>query len=166
MPSGNTHTKANLALACAATAAIYYILPKYTSISPRLGVHFVVGGAILASDWFLSPDLDGERSNAKRHWWIMRWIWGWYERFPHRHPLTHWPMISDALRLGYLCVMAAAIWAIYDFLLRLQQIILLVYGWCMAHPYYAVAIFAGCSAATACHAILDFAVSEGKKMVD
>jgi uncharacterized metal-binding protein len=61
---------------------------------------------------FIDPDLDVDRiTRSERRmiktvglagWlWLILW-WPYARVIPHRHPLSHWPVLSTALRLVYL----------------------------------------------------------------
>jgi uncharacterized metal-binding protein len=78
----------------------------------------LAGGALAGI--FLSPDLDVDGGSISfyhvRHvagclpGLVWSWIWRPYARLiPHRSPLSHWPVISTLIRLGYLSGMVYSI---------------------------------------------------------
>ena len=166
MPSGNTHTTLAISV-----AALSFGVATYLGYSQQ-GIAVATG--IIVGDLWLSPDLDGAASNAKRRWGILKCIWRIYERFPHRHPCTHWPILADIIRLGYLALVALPFCAgvgmlhdgvqgaVIDTFWAIDQ----VRGAVMRNQEISLCVFAGLCAATALHGIADAAVSEGKKMVD
>lgn len=162
MPSGNGHSKLNLLIAMTGGAMTGF------AVSAECGA--ILAGAAIVSDAFLSPDLDQSFSNARRRWWILKGIWQCYSRLDHRSPLSHWPVLSDALRLGYLAAIAgAALFVTGSFWMGAQRSLINVFSvaevvelWIRSHPEQSLAAFGGLSLATAQHAISDWAVSEAK----
>jgi len=176
MPSGNTHTSiATLAavavFAGGAAAGLYLDLGKWTPSVIELGAASV---GVIIGDLFLSPDLDGAASNAKRRWGPLRFIWRLYEKLPHRSPLSHWPILGDAGRLVYLSAVLAPIpvgtglardglqGAMLDTFWAVDRASAMI----LAYPRESGAAFAGLCLATFLHGVADWVVSEGKKMVD
>lgn len=162
MPSGVRHTQINLALALTGGVAVTAFF------STECGV--ILAGAAIVSDGLLSPDLDQEYSNAMRRWWILRPIWRWYTRLPHRSIFSHMPVLSDALRLAYLAaVIGGIIFAVGAFWLGVVKSIInvlelaeMVELWIRDHPQQSLSAFAGLSLATAQHCVADIVVSEAK----
>ena len=162
MPSGKTHSKLNLAVAVAGGIAFGY------ATSP-------VGGGILAasaiaSDLFLSPDLDQEVSDAMRRWGSLRPIWWWYKKLAHRSPLSHWPGLADAIRLAYLGLILSGLWLVIgSFAEGFTAALLDLFRagkWgseiIISRPDIGLPIFAGLSLATAQHCLADLITSEAK----
>ena len=111
MPSGQVHRKATLALAPIAGLTAAYVAGMFgqqTGLPDglRAGLACVLGVLMTLA---VSPDLDLLESsfNSKmRHkkkflpWWIL-----WYPysiSIPHRHPLSHFPLLGTFIRLIYL----------------------------------------------------------------
>lgn len=169
MPSGNTHSLIAGGASILAGGALLYFQ------EPMDAVILIV--SIMVGDLWLSPDLDGAASNAKRRWWILKWIWRFYERLPHRSPLSHWPILADILRLAYLIAMANLAWlticvirfgaegfprAMVDAFARFQWEI----NFAISHQDQCLIAFGGFCLATALHGAADAIVSESGKMVD
>ena len=76
----------------------------------------------------------------------------------HRHPLSHWPVLADAVRWTNL---AAVSCLVLGAVLQLQHrgspatVLAAMRQFAVAHPDLAVAAFAGCCLATALHQTLD-----------
>lgn len=93
MASGKTHTRTNLV----AIGALAIATPFIDIDVPLV---FLIG-ALIGTFW-LSPDLD-LKSSAYYHWGPLRGLWLPYLKFiPHRSPLSHFPVLSDAIRIAYL----------------------------------------------------------------
>lgn len=121
-----------------------------------VGIHLVgiaTAGAIVGDRW-LSPDLDYAMSNATRRWWILKFIWYPYRAMiPHRSPLSHWPIIGTAIRLGYLCTpIVIVMWAF-----GLQEQAAQVGHWMMDHRAGCVAGLVGIEASAIVHLLCDVA---------
>lgn len=105
MASGRTHGTVTLALTIPTGFAIYSIGGAEAGLAAATGC--LVG-------LFIDPDLDisnRTRSEARvlrmfpaLGWlWMVLW-WPYAKAIPHRHPLSHWPIIGTAGRLLYLSV--------------------------------------------------------------
>lgn len=72
--------------------------------SPLLGL--IVASSHLLGGLYLSPDLDLKSLPWKR-WGILRFLWIPYQQIPHRHWLSHAPVIGSLGRLIYLAVLVS-----------------------------------------------------------
>ena len=93
MASGKNHDR-----------AIYFATPVVGILSgyylsPMLGL--IADSSHLLGGLYLSPDLDLKSLPWKR-WGILRIIWLPYQRIPHRHWLSHAPIVGSIGRLLYL----------------------------------------------------------------
>jgi uncharacterized metal-binding protein len=93
MASGKNHDR-----------AIYFATPVVGILSgyylsPMLGL--IAASSHLLGGLYLSPDLDLKSLPWKR-WGILRIIWLPYQRIPHRHWLSHAPIVGSIGRLLYL----------------------------------------------------------------
>jgi len=168
LPTGNQHSAINItAAAIGASLAAYY---GHT----EAGIYGAVG--LIGSDLFLSPDLDGYASNAKRRWRKvgLHWIWFWYESFAHRSPLTHWPVLADMIRTAYLVLVVAILLFIGHTLYSgapvaarfVYGVGVQAYGFVLAYPMPFLCAFLGQCAATGLHGAADWITGEGEKRED
>ena len=67
--------------------------------SPELGL--IAASSHLLGGLYLSPDLDLKSLPWKR-WGALRFLWIPYQRIPHRHWLSHAPIVGSIGRLLYL----------------------------------------------------------------
>jgi uncharacterized metal-binding protein len=93
MASGKNHDK-----------SIYFLTPVVGIIggyyfSPELGL--IAASSHLLGGLYLSPDLDLKSLPWKR-WGALRFLWIPYQRIPHRHWLSHAPIVGSIGRLLYL----------------------------------------------------------------
>ena len=93
MASGKNHDK-----------SIYFATPLVGILSgyylsPMLGL--IAASSHLLGGLYLSPDLDLKSLPWKR-WGILRFLWLPYQRIPHRHWLSHAPIVGSIGRLLYL----------------------------------------------------------------
>jgi uncharacterized metal-binding protein len=93
MASGKNHDK-----------SIYFLTPVVGIIggyyfSPELGL--IAASSHLLGGLYLSPDLDLISLPWKR-WGALRFLWIPYQRIPHRHWLSHAPIVGSIGRLLYL----------------------------------------------------------------
>src|ERR671932_924179 len=65
----------------------------------ELGI--IAGASHLLGGLYLSPDLDLKSLPWKR-WGVLRFIWLPYQKIPHRHWLSHTPIVGSVGRLLYL----------------------------------------------------------------
>ena len=104
-----------------------------------IGVSHFIGG------WFLSPDLD-TKSRPFLRWGIAKAIWIPYQKsIPHRHWLSHAPIVGSIVRLFYLSLWLCPLWLVpglYD--------ALFVIGW-----ERAIAFFVGIELSAVNHLVLD-----------
>lgn len=171
IPSGNSHSQIAHLAAALSLATVTYLGYPFEALALAVGV--VVGDA------WLSPDLDSDKCNALRRWGPFKFIWEPYQRLPHRHWASHWPVISDAIRVLYLAVPALLTIflacltvslgrdrglqrAVLDTFWAVEQ----VQGFVMAHSDLSQLVFGGFCLATALHSTADAIVSESKKIVD
>jgi uncharacterized metal-binding protein len=97
MASGKNHDRAIYF----ATPVVGICIGYY--LSPMLGL--IAASSHLLGGLYLSPDLDLESLPWKR-WGILRIIWLPYQKFiPHRHWLSHAPVVGSIGRLLYLGVL-------------------------------------------------------------
>jgi uncharacterized metal-binding protein len=93
MASGKNHDRAT-----------YFLTPVVGIIggSYSLELGLIAASSHLLGGLYLSPDLDLKSLPWKR-WGILRFIWLPYQKsIPHRHWLSHAPVIGSAVRLLYL----------------------------------------------------------------
>jgi uncharacterized metal-binding protein len=88
MASGKNHDK-----------SIYFATPLVGILSgyylsPMLGL--IAASSHLLGGLYLSPDLDLKSLPWKR-WGILRVIWIPYQRIPHRHWLSHAPLLAQSV---------------------------------------------------------------------
>lgn len=123
---------------------------------------------LVVSDFLLSPDLDGVRSNAKRRWRYigLHWLFRWYERLPHRSPLSHWPVLANLVMLGYFMLLAAAGMTVVNFAKNCATVFLFVYDFVTAYPLQCGSAFLGYCAMTGFHGFADWITKEGEKRED
>jgi len=101
MASGKNHDRAIYF----ATPVVGICIGYY--LSPMLGL--IAASSHLLGGLYLSPDLDLKSIPWKR-WGILRIIWLPYQKFiPHRHWLSHAPVIGSAVRLLYLGVLLSPV---------------------------------------------------------
>lgn len=112
MADGATHIHSNLIVAGTIPPAIAVLLGEDA---------FALGVCVgLLAGILLTPDLDLNQtvssavaSNGRlmrSRSWLARLVgWGWFVLWlpyalvvPHRHPVSHWPFLGTAVRLGYL----------------------------------------------------------------
>lgn len=85
------------------------------------GHKFAALGAL--AGLMLSPDQDLFRCNANRRWGIVRFIWWPYSQaIPHRHWLSHGPVIGTLTRYTYLRCIIAIAWLLFDRAAPVEQI--------------------------------------------
>lgn len=106
MSDGKTHAQATTALIfpTAVSAMLLYPSDPFSA--------FAIGAIGCATGLIVDPDLDldditrGEWQMIKKLWIVgMLWVALWYPYawlIPHRSPLSHWPLIGTAGRVGYL----------------------------------------------------------------
>lgn len=143
MPSGNVHTTASIVLGVAGGMAAYYNgvpLPQALALA---------GGSLLGT--ILTPDLDIPRGPAagSRRAGCLGMFWGLYWApysmlLPHRSPVSHWPVISTAVRLLYCYGLLLPLWYLLGALGQLPTAYRLL-------PW----VFLGLAAADTLHWILD-----------
>lgn len=103
MASGRTHGKITLALTIPAGILGYMAGDITTGLVAASGCF---------AGLFIDPDLDVDRiTRSERRviktvglvGWLWHILWWPYAKvIPHRHPLSHWPLLGTALRLVYL----------------------------------------------------------------
>lgn len=106
MSDGKTHAQATTALIfpTAVSAMLLYPSDPFSA--------FAIGAIGCATGLIIDPDLDldditrSEWQMIKRLWIVgMLWVALWYPYawlIPHRSPLSHWPLLGTAGRVGYL----------------------------------------------------------------
>jgi len=116
MPSGKVHSFTTILLSAGLGAA------SYQAGYPLQQVAALTGGAL--AGLLLTPDLDVNGGSISNHHarklggsifglaWAL--IWTPYSYLiPHRSPLSHFPLIGTALRLGYLVLLATLILSVF-----------------------------------------------------
>ena len=99
MASGKNHDR-----------AIYFATPVVGIIggSYSLELGLIAASSHLLGGLYLSPDLDLKSIPWKR-WGVLRIIWLPYQRIPHRHWLSHAPVVGSIGRLLYLGVLLSPV---------------------------------------------------------
>lgn len=111
MADGKTHAMVSL-LAAAPTGLVVGLI-----LGPTAGLGAVQG---CLSGIIAGPDQD-QQTLVKGEWWIVKyipvfgWLWmaAWdiYARLiPHRHWLSHLPLVGTALRLAYMAGVGYLVW--------------------------------------------------------
>lgn len=94
MASGKNHDR-----------AILLMTPIWSMTAAHYGglwTGVLVGATHFLGGWYLSPDLD-LKSRPFLRWGVLKSIWLPYQdRIPHRHWLSHAPVIGSVVRLLYL----------------------------------------------------------------
>lgn len=103
MPSGKVHTALTLATASG-------ILAPYAIVQFNMNPWMYGAGAVVGI--FISPDLDVDKGNIadtiirkvfSPAQWIWRAFWQPYAwSIPHRHSISHFPLLGTVLRIGYI----------------------------------------------------------------
>lgn len=71
-------------------------------VSFDFAISFALG--YLFGTFLCGPDLD-TKSSLYRRWGALRFVWYPYRKlFPHRSIFTHWFVLGDLIRLGYLAL--------------------------------------------------------------
>jgi uncharacterized metal-binding protein len=100
MASGKNHDR-----------SIYFATPIIGIItgSYSLELGLIAASSHLLGGLYLSPDLDLKSIPWKR-WGLLKFIWLPYQKsIPHRHWLSHAPVIGSAVRLLYLGVLLSPV---------------------------------------------------------
>ena len=100
MASGKNHDRAIYF----ATPVVGICIGYY--LSPMLGL--IAASSHLLGGLYLSPDLDLKSLPWKR-WGVLRCLWLPYQRIPHRHWLSHAPVVGSIGRLLYLGVLLSPV---------------------------------------------------------
>lgn len=120
MANGHTHSKITLALAVPTGIAAYAIGGTGAGIAGLLGCLMGL---------YVEPDLDIPHVTRSRRrlleffpplgWlWVLIW-WSYGRAIPHRHPLSHWPLLGTLVRILHLS----------GLLLMLLVVLELLFGW-------------------------------------
>lgn len=110
MADGRTHDQSTFFTSFIVMASTFAIAYRY-----RLSMALVVGAFIghLFGGLWLSPDLDLPHSYPSQRWWWLRWVWSPYRTFvPHRHWISHTPIIGSTVRLLYLTALICGVLAV------------------------------------------------------
>lgn len=113
MPSGRVHDATTSALLIASAGTL--LLERAGAFAEPLNTAAWVGGFVLG--WFVGPDLDVDAGNrsytlvrgfpglgwAFHKVWTIFW-WPYAKLVPHRHPISHAPVLGTLIRLGYIAV--------------------------------------------------------------
>lgn len=111
MSSGIIHDRVGV---CVGLAIVSLPLIQYAQLPPANGAftslqtaQIVIGVSEVLGTLYLSPDLDGKgwRSECLKRWdaLLLGWVWAVYgNAIPHRHPLSHSPIVGTSLRIAYL----------------------------------------------------------------
>lgn len=87
--------------------------------SGHADVGLIATASYYLAGMYLSPDLDLVSRPFKR-WGLLRFIWLPYQRIPHRHWLSHGPVIGSIVRLVYLAVLISPLWLLFPGLQQVQ----------------------------------------------
>lgn len=150
MPSGKVHSFTTVLLSAGLGYVAYYRLGY--PIQPTAAL---AGGTL--AGLFLSPDLDVDSGSISFYHvrkvggcllgLLWSWLWKPYAMLiPHRSPLSHWPIISTVIRLGYL------IGIVYLILLGLHLVHVIDHP---TIPAWGPLAFAGLALSDALHFLLD-----------
>jgi len=129
MPSGRVHAFAT----CVAGGTLAPII--YLTGQPIFQALALAGGCLVGL--VVTPDLDVDhrtysdrvmtRSTGGLIGALWRLFWLPYAQLiPHRHPLSHWPILGTVLRLFYLLFIPALLWWIVGRLIPLPGLIDLI----------------------------------------
>ena len=120
MPGGKVHS------ALAIASAIGVISP-YAIVNLGGNPYWYIGGCLVGV--LVGPDLDVDDGNisdtlirkvSSPAQWLWRRIWNPYSKLiPHRHPISHFPVLSTAIRIGYLFVIINIFCILFNIILRL-----------------------------------------------
>lgn len=106
MPSHQTHDLIALSVAPVLTLASTAYLDTTHAL--------LFGGAVIISNYYLSPDTD-TRSILDKRWSLLKYIWYPYRcLFHHRSFWTHSGPISASIRLFYLFILLSPLIFYYD----------------------------------------------------
>jgi uncharacterized metal-binding protein len=95
--TGNNHDRTSALLTPIAAIALAQLYPTGQGLWLSL-IGYTVG-------WlFLSPDLDLPRSNPKRRWGLLGFIWIPYDQTHKHRGRSHWPLFGSLERLAYLAL--------------------------------------------------------------
>lgn len=109
MPSGRVHTAINLTILAVATTAA---LSLDARLSREDTIPFI--SAYLIGTFLITPDLDlaDQRVQARNNWGLLGLLWVPFGVMSRHRGLNHTYVIGPVLRLAYLAVVIAAIWAV------------------------------------------------------
>lgn len=102
MPSGERHLKLEMILWPLFCGGYYFADPDFTRLT-------AFGLSYLASSLLLTPDLDLRNNDTRNRWGLLGFIWIPYSKvFKHRG-LSHSLLFGMITRIGYLSLLAAAV---------------------------------------------------------
>lgn len=112
MPRGTTHELwANLL-----ALPLSYLYYKFSHSLSDTSIFFF---SFVFATFMLSPDLD-TKSKSYSRWGIMRFIWIPYRKFmKHRNFLSHFPVISSAIRGIYLILSLIILFSVISYIILL-----------------------------------------------
>lgn len=112
MPRGTTHELwANLL-----ALPLSYLYYKFSHSLTDTSIFFF---SFIFATFMLSPDLD-TKSKSYSRWGIMRFIWIPYRKFmKHRDFLSHFPVISSAIRGIYLILSLIILFSVISYIILL-----------------------------------------------
>lgn len=149
MADGRTHGRAT-----GIVAPLVGIVAGLATVNPLIGLLTAIGCLF---GLFVDPDLDvdGLTASERRALRLVRlpgWLWVvfWYpyaKLIPHRHWLSHWPIIGTAIRVAYLLVPLSLL----VFLVNPLAFSWMMWGLFWAGPW----LFIGLAASDIAHWILD-----------
>jgi uncharacterized metal-binding protein len=106
MSDGKTHAQATTALIFPVAMASLLLYPSDPFTAMAAGAIGCATGLIIDPDLDLDDITRSEWQMIKKLWIFgMLWVTLWYPYawlIPHRSPLSHWPIIGTAGRVGYL----------------------------------------------------------------
>lgn len=104
MPNGQTHTKMTLAATIAVGAGAFFVgIPPLQAVAASIGC---LTGAILSPDADVDGGFLGHNHVRRVFGSVIGKVWevAWFpyaKLVPHRHPISHAPVISTIIRLAY-----------------------------------------------------------------
>lgn len=147
MPNGRVHVAASVALAAVSAAAG----PPEWSLP-------LAAGALLGIP--LSPDLDMQTRTVSERLPLIGPVWQvlWYPyalAVKHRSWVSHMPVVSTAIRIGYLILALWVVWSLGQVIGGWQAPTLgEMFGWLLDQPWF-LAVFIGLALSDALHVLMD-----------
>lgn len=154
MPNGNVHDAATMSVFV--TASVTLVMEATGALAEPGAV--AAYGLGITTGLLVGPDLDVDRGNAShrrigRVSKVLKWVWFglwllYAKAVPHRHWLSHMPVVGTAIRLGYLMAVSLFLrWLLLQAGVSADVIPIRV--------EYGIAFFVGLALADFCHWALD-----------